>query len=182
MTPQEIDVMLKPILLKDLRIICRARALSPAGGRDQLVDRLKENMLETGNFTITLEDGTVLGAAPVIAGQSTEDVTSGHACNNYSRPSGQNVGNFITERPSSRVLAAPGGGSQICLGDYTEPAQQKTKGAGPQGSGVAGIGAAANNNNNYARPGGQNVGNFITDRHTVKVAAPPGGQSQIIFG
>ena len=36
--------------------------------------------------------------------------------NNYARPDGQNVGNFITDRPSSRVLKAPGGGSQITFG------------------------------------------------------------------
>ena len=30
---------------------------------------------------------------------------------------GQNVGNFLTNRPSSRVLAAPGGISQIVFGD-----------------------------------------------------------------
>lgn len=30
--------------------------------------------------------------------------------NNYSRPEGQNVGNFITDRPTSRVLAPPGEG------------------------------------------------------------------------
>ena len=36
--------------------------------------------------------------------------------NNYSRPSGQNVGNFMTERSSSRVLNPPGGVSSITFG------------------------------------------------------------------
>ena len=36
--------------------------------------------------------------------------------NNYYRAEGQNVGNFMTDRPSSRVLAPPGGGSQISFG------------------------------------------------------------------
>jgi len=36
--------------------------------------------------------------------------------NNYYRSEGQNVGNFMTDRPSSRVLAPPGGGSQISFG------------------------------------------------------------------
>jgi hypothetical protein len=36
--------------------------------------------------------------------------------NNYVRPSGQNVDNFITDRPSSRVLAPPGGRSQLRFG------------------------------------------------------------------
>jgi protein SPIRAL1 and related proteins len=35
--------------------------------------------------------------------------------NNYSRPDGQNVGNFLGSRPSSRVLAAPGGNSSIAF-------------------------------------------------------------------
>jgi hypothetical protein len=48
--------------------------------------------------------------------------------NNYGRPGGQqNVGNFLTDKPSSRVLAPPGGGSQIVFGDYQEPvAAQRT--------------------------------------------------------
>ncbi|GAQ88187.1 hypothetical protein KFL_004070090 [Klebsormidium nitens] len=33
--------------------------------------------------------------------------------NNYVRVEGQNTGNFITDRPTSKVLAAPGGGSSL---------------------------------------------------------------------
>lgn len=50
MTPEEVDKMLKQILLKDLRVQCRARGLSPAGGKEQLSDRLKEHMLATGDL------------------------------------------------------------------------------------------------------------------------------------
>lgn len=50
MTPVEVDKMLKQILLKDLRVQCRARGLSPAGGKEQLSDRLKEHMLATGDL------------------------------------------------------------------------------------------------------------------------------------
>lgn len=50
MAPEDVDRMLKPILLKDLRIQCRARGLSPAGGKEQLSDRLKEHMLATGDL------------------------------------------------------------------------------------------------------------------------------------
>ena len=35
--------------------------------------------------------------------------------NNYGRAEGQNVGNFMTGRNSSRVLAPPGGGSSFSL-------------------------------------------------------------------
>lgn len=41
---------------------------------------------------------------------------TGYAKNNYVRPDGQNVGNFISGRNSSRVLAPPGGGSSIKFG------------------------------------------------------------------
>ena len=41
--------MIKQVLLKDLRIQCRARGLSPAGGKEQLSERLKENMMATGD-------------------------------------------------------------------------------------------------------------------------------------
>ncbi|XP_052204469.1 protein SPIRAL1-like 2 isoform X2 [Diospyros lotus] len=35
------------------------------------------------------------------------------SCNNYQRADGQNCGNFITDRPSTKVHAAPGGGSSL---------------------------------------------------------------------
>lgn len=37
----------------------------------------------------------------------------GTAGNNYFRADGQNTGNFITDRPSTKVHAAPGGGSSL---------------------------------------------------------------------
>lgn len=58
-------------------------------------------------------------------------------------------------------MGAPGGGG----------------GAGPWGLSDGRTG------NNYARPGGQqNVGNFLSDRPSSRVLAPPGGKSQITFG
>ena len=36
--------------------------------------------------------------------------------------------------------------------------------------------------NNYARPDGQNTGNFLTDRNSSRVLAPPGGSSSFSFG
>ena len=40
----------------------------------------------------------------------------GEPGNNYGRSSGQNVGNFLTERKTSRVLREPGGGSSFVFG------------------------------------------------------------------
>ncbi|KAM7267245.1 hypothetical protein ACFE04_009411 [Oxalis oulophora] len=37
----------------------------------------------------------------------------GNVTNNYYRTDGQNCGNFITDRPSTKVHAAPGGGSSL---------------------------------------------------------------------
>ena len=39
-------------------------------------------------------------------GEKQQEGKPGH--NNYGRPEGQNVGNFLTDRNSSRVLAPPG--------------------------------------------------------------------------
>jgi SPIRAL1-like protein len=47
MTPEDIDCMFRQILLKDMRTQCRLRGISPAGGKEQLAERLKENMLAT---------------------------------------------------------------------------------------------------------------------------------------
>ncbi|CAA7053642.1 unnamed protein product [Microthlaspi erraticum] len=36
-----------------------------------------------------------------------------NSSNNYMRADGQNTGNFITDRPSTKVHSAPGGGSSL---------------------------------------------------------------------
>ncbi|CAN0871161.1 Protein SPIRAL1-like 2 [Linum grandiflorum] len=38
---------------------------------------------------------------------------AGSKTNNYFRADGQNTGNFLTDRPSTKVHAAPGGGSSL---------------------------------------------------------------------
>jgi len=55
-------------------------------------------------------------ASEADAREPLAEAATGVNNNNYTRPSGQNVGNFITDRPSSRVLAPPGGGTSITLG------------------------------------------------------------------
>eukprot|EP00884_Botryococcus_braunii_P020278 jgi/Botrbrau1/6934/Bobra.0215s0013.1 len=170
----ELDDFLKVLLLKDLRIQCRARGISPAGSRETLLQTLKDNMLQTGDYSLKTSDtanaGTNAAASPPRSGM-----------NNYHRPEGQNVGNFLTERPVSRVLNVPGGSSQIVFGadeiSVTKPGDvKKATVEGPD------HGTENQSGNNYHRPGGQNVGNFLTDRNSSRVLAPPGGQSQITFG
>ena len=85
--------------------------------------------------------------------------------NNYTRAMGQNVGNFLTDRPSSRVLAPPGGGSQICFGSDPEPAVAKVQAAAaveaapvpPENSLLSPDNSGNGVTNNYSRPIGQNV-------------------------
>ena len=52
------------------------------------------------------------------AGGACHESNNCRARNNYARPAGQqNVGNYLTGRPSSRVLAPPGGATSIVFGD-----------------------------------------------------------------
>mmetsp|Transcript_18158 Transcript_18158/g.39097 ORF Transcript_18158/g.39097 Transcript_18158/m.39097 type:complete len:167 (-) Transcript_18158:468-968(-) len=163
--PVDVDQLLRPLTIKDFRVQLRARGLSPAGGIETLRERLKEAMITSKDYALKNEDGTDLTTVTVIAGLSSADQAAGKAQNNYNRPAGQNVGNFLTDRPSSRVLAAPGGRSQIVFGDADTTTDK-----------------AGFHTNNYSRPAGQNVGNFLTDRKSSRVLAPPGGGSQITFG
>ena len=145
----DIDQLLKPLMLGDLRAQLRARGVNPAGGQAELKERLKDHMLATGNFSLggsappPIAGGSTmrfcsLGLPPKLslssdtsevslrvcltAGAATSDMRDGSLANNYSRPGGQqNVGNFITDKPSSRVLAPPGGSSQIQFGNYSDP-------------------------------------------------------------
>lgn len=246
---EKVNLLIKRLLLKDLRVQCRQRKLSPAGSRDELAERLKERMLETQDFALRNEDGSIMEDA-----YATQlfGITSTGTGNNYSRPEGQNVGNFLGDRPSSRVLAAPGGKSNFSFSDHDtpevlppaaeaipetvieEPApppvaqpaapsflseshgkpskasfldKMTAKIAGCSPSSPNHVAAArpvsmptvspgkenppaaqaqapglGNANNNYNRPGGQNVGNFLTDRPSSRVLAPPGGGSSVRFG
>jgi SPIRAL1-like protein len=50
MSPEDLDRLLRQALLKDMRVTCRARGLSPAGGKEQLAQRLREHMVATGDL------------------------------------------------------------------------------------------------------------------------------------
>ena len=86
----------------------------------------------------------------------------------------------MTDRNTSRVLAPPGGASQIVFGG-DDSSDKKPLSAAPASNNII-TGDSAGSNNNYSRPAGQNVGNFMTDRNSSRVLAPPGGASQITFG
>ena len=49
MTQIEVEDKLRVLLLKDLRTQCRARGISPAGSRDALLERLRDDMMQTHN-------------------------------------------------------------------------------------------------------------------------------------
>ncbi|GBF99486.1 hypothetical protein Rsub_12154 [Raphidocelis subcapitata] len=210
MTPYDIERVLRGVMLKDLRVYARAHGLSPAGGKEQLADRIKAHMLESGDCTFITDTGEVLMTSEMVAGTSNADVAHGYAVNNYARPEGQNVGNHLSDRNSSRVLAPPGGKSSFIFGDASTatppPAMSPAPAAPPRTAeyaeslyhaqspapyavgppapppGSLAAGADAKPNNNYERAGGQNTGNFLTSRKMVRVAAPPGGASSIVFG
>ncbi|KAL3526605.1 hypothetical protein ACH5RR_011261 [Cinchona calisaya] len=50
---------------------------------------------------------------PVDANKQVPAGIQSNNANNYVRADGQNCGNFLTERPSTKVHAAPGGGSSL---------------------------------------------------------------------
>mmetsp|Transcript_972 Transcript_972/g.1533 ORF Transcript_972/g.1533 Transcript_972/m.1533 type:complete len:438 (-) Transcript_972:833-2146(-) len=204
----DVDSIVKPLTLNQLRSNCRARGLQPAGGVEQLRERLGTSMIATGDMEL-IQDGISTPQSSVPSTPNNGMSSNAPSGNNYARPGGQNVGNFISDRPSSRVLAPPGGVSQIAFGDYGLPQNTPTGGRGPappsapapyatypdapssgQSNGYgASAGASTNDvmsgrlSNNYSRPNGQqNVGNFLTDRNSTRVVQPPGGRSQITFG
>ncbi|XAR51234.1 hypothetical protein NMG60_11005800 [Bertholletia excelsa] len=52
-------------------------------------------------------------APPVDPSKQIPAGIQGKSANNYFRADGQNTGNFLTDRPSTKVHAAPGGGSSL---------------------------------------------------------------------
>lgn len=50
MEGSSINDTLKHLMMKDLRIQCRARGITPAGGREALIERLREHMLDTNDL------------------------------------------------------------------------------------------------------------------------------------
>lgn len=93
--------------LPDLRTELRNMGLSPAGGLETLRDRMMEAIKNPALISAPQHREGEAGPAPIGANEGPNN-------NNYVRPSGsQNVGNFLTDRPTSRVLQPPGGGSSF---------------------------------------------------------------------
>lgn len=94
--------------LQEVRVILRQKNLNVGGSKDVLIAR----------YFDALNAGEV--NAHTVAGPGNSFFNGGEAQkgnNNYARPGGQNTGNFMTDRNSSRVLQAPGGASSICFGN-----------------------------------------------------------------
>jgi SPIRAL1-like protein len=106
--------------LPDLRILCRNNNIQPAGSKETLVERLEE-MIANGVRVVAVTKNT---AKSIVDGCAALTKNAGNTHNyraplsndntnnnHYARSSSQNVGNFLTGRNTSRVLAPPGGAS-----------------------------------------------------------------------
>ena len=109
---------LKRMPLSELRTLCRRHSLQPAGCKDALVERLEDWMMMMNNNTNTgveisrdVFDATRAAPGTTRARENNNNNNNKNNNNNYARATSQNVGNFLTERPTSRVLAPPGGAS-----------------------------------------------------------------------
>merc|ERR1719456_1499054 len=105
-----------------------------------------------------LEWGDTADTRPATAG--SRDLRSSNA---FANGSNQNCGNVLTDRPSTRVHAAPGGYSQV--------------GALISGCAVDDR-SDLRSSNAFANGANQNCGNVLTDRPTTRLHAPPGGGSR----
>jgi len=132
--------------------------------------------MNAGNF-ISERSTTRLHAAP--GGQSSmADLLSGGAgagqaepvsSNKFASGSNMNAGNFISERSTTRLHAAPGGKSSM---------------ADLLSGGSSSSSAEPVSSNKFASGANMNAGNFISERSTTRLHAPPGGRSEMagVFG
>ena len=115
---------LKSMTLPDLRILCRYNNIQPAGCKETLVERLEE-MIARGVSVLAVKTKTTTSSLGPPSSSTKNNNNTGNSTttlnrvplsnennnNNYVRSNSQNVGNFLTGRNSSRVLAPPGGAS-----------------------------------------------------------------------
>lgn len=116
---------------------------------------------------------------------ATSRTTSSNA---FATGSNQNCGNFISERSSTGLHAPPGGRSSLQLGDVTTASVSARNQGPPGGSALPLPGDKIDarertiSSNAFAQGSNQNCGNFLTDRPSTGLHAPPGGKSSICFG
>ncbi|KAL4566466.1 hypothetical protein LXL04_030581 [Taraxacum kok-saghyz] len=102
------------------------RGVSSGGGQSSLNylfgsgGEPKPTPVSTGNPeappTPTTTEPPPKPAATITPPDITKQIPAGiqsSKLNNYIRADGQNTGNFLTDRPSTKVHAAPGGGSSL---------------------------------------------------------------------
>lgn len=128
------------------------------------------------------------GVSSICLGLNDSELKAGAISSNaFASNTSQNSGNFLTERPSTTLLAPPGGRSTICLGEYPEVKQLVPPVVPPGGKssiclGLDGKEAAPVSSNAFACGNNQNCGNVLTNRPTTLLHAPPGGRSTIRLG
>lgn len=128
------------------------------------------------------------GVSSICLGLNNSELKAGAISSNaFASNTSQNSGNFLTERPSTTLLAPPGGRSTICLGEYPEVKQLVPPVVPPGGKssiclGLDGKEAAPVSSNAFACGNNQNCGNVLTNRPTTLLHAPPGGRSTIRLG
>eukprot|EP01060_Flectonema_neradi_P031173 TRINITY_DN4660_c0_g1_i1.p1 TRINITY_DN4660_c0_g1~~TRINITY_DN4660_c0_g1_i1.p1 ORF type:complete len:124 (+),score=27.10 TRINITY_DN4660_c0_g1_i1:67-438(+) len=115
-----------------------------------------------------------------------------------------NRNQYLGNRSSTRVHAAPGGNSSFSLG-WSEPEQAVQRPAAPvqvpvqapaveeakenfqpaplnvPAEQVKATGAIKQSSNAWASNQSQNCGNVLSERPTTRIHAPPGGKSSICF-
>ncbi|XP_076932736.1 protein SPIRAL1-like 2 [Bidens hawaiensis] len=103
------------------------RGVSSGGGQSSLNylfgsgEEPKPATVSTGNAPSQVQAAAATESPPkpavtVTPPDVTKQIPAGiqsSKLNNYIRADGQNTGNFITDRPSTKVHAAPGGGSSL---------------------------------------------------------------------
>ncbi|XP_073023947.1 protein SPIRAL1-like 3 [Primulina eburnea] len=100
------------------------RGVSSGGGQSSLGYLFGDGGAPAPKPTTSTVEAPPQNQAPVACQATTEKAPSvsdkqipagiqGRQTNNYLRADGQNTGNFLTDRPSTKVQAAPGGGSSL---------------------------------------------------------------------
>jgi len=141
---------------------------------------------------------------PALAQQNSAPAAAKAVSSNaFANGANQNAGNFITDRPSTRVHCGPGGATSICLGSDVAPVAPATRAepsrgiaapapaaepprpattAQPAAQPVGGGARTGVSSNCFANGANQNAGNCITDRPSTRVMYGPGGATSICLG